>query len=126
MKLETLIFDKVKKIIPKRSEKTIFFVGITNTSQEVFFYSFIDGKAIQCYTLAERYELDENELAKVFSEVVNLIKESKLYVADKYNVGTIVIDKFGMKMDIECYNMDISEDKIQKEWKQNNSVLLVE
>lgn len=120
MKLETLIFDKVKKIIPKRSEKTIFFVGITNTSQEVFFYSFIDGKAIQCYTLAERYELDENELAKVFSEVVNLIKESKLYVADKYNVGTIVIDKFGMKMDIEYYNMDISEYKIQKEWKQNN------
>lgn len=126
MKLETLIFDKVKKIIPKKSEKTIFFVGITNTSQEVFFYSFIDGKAIQCYTLAERYELDENELAKVFSEVVNLIKESKLYVADKYNVGTIVIDKFGMKMDIEYYNMDISEYKIQKEWKQNNSVLLVE
>lgn len=126
MKLETLIFDKVKKIIPKKSEKTIFFLGITNTSQEVFFYSFIDGKAIQCYTLAEQYELDENELAKVFSEVVNLIKESKLYIADKYNVGTIVIDKFGMKMDIEYYNMDISEYKIQKEWKQNNSVLLVE
>ena len=26
----------------------------------------------------------------------------------------------GMKMDIEYYNMDVSEYKIQKEWKQNN------
>lgn len=120
MKPETLIFNKVRKIIPEKSEKTIFFVGITNTSQEVYFYSFFDGKSIQCYTLAEQYELDENELAEVFSDVVDIIKESKLYNADKYNVGTIVVDRRGVNLYMEYHDMDESEYRIQKEWKLNN------
>lgn len=120
MKPETLIFDKVRKIIPDKSEKTVFFVGITNTSQEVYFYSFIEGKAVQCYTLAEKYELDENELSEVFSQIVSIIKESKLYTADKYNVATIIVDKSGVKLNIEYHDMDESEYRIQKEWKKNN------
>lgn len=120
MKLETLIFDKVRKILPDKSDKTIFFVGITKTSQEVYFYSFINGEAVQCYTLAEQYELDENELAEVFSEIVEIIKNSKLYIPDKYNVGTISIDKSGIKLDMGYYDMDASEYRIQKEWKNDN------
>ena len=119
MKPETLIFDKVRKILPDKSDKTIFFVGITKTSQEVYFYSFINGEAVQCYTLAEQYELDENELAEVFSEIVEIIKDSKLYISDKYNVGTISIDKSGIKLDMGYYDMDASEYRIQKEWKQD-------
>lgn len=120
MKPKTLIFDKVRKILPDKSEKTIFFVGITKTSQEVYFYSFIDGNAVQCYTLAEQYELDENELAEVFAEVVRIIKESKLYDPAKYNVGTICIDKSGIKLNMVYYDMDASEYRIQKEWKKDN------
>ena len=119
MKPETLIFDKVRKILPDKSDKTIFFVGITKTSQEVYFYSFINGEAVQCYTLAEQYELDENELAEVFSEIVEIIKDSKLYIPDKYNVRTISIDKSGIKLDMGYYDMDASEYRIQKEWKQD-------
>lgn len=119
MKPETLIFDKVRKILPNKSDKTIFFVGITKTSQEVYFYSFINGEAVQCYTLAEQYELDENELAEVFSEIVEIIKDSKLYIPDKYNVGTISIDKSGIKLDMGYYDMDASEYRIQKEWKKD-------
>lgn len=119
MKPETLIFDKVRKILPDKSDKTIFFVGITKTSQEVYFYSFINGEAVQCYTLAEQYELDENELAEVFSEIVEIIKNSKLYIPDKYNVGTISIDKSGIKLDMGYYDMDASEYRIQKEWKKD-------
>ncbi|MDO4976715.1 MAG: DUF600 family protein [Eubacteriales bacterium] len=119
MKPETLIFDKVRKILPDMSDKTIFFVGITKTSQEVYFYSFINGEAVQCYTLAEQYELDENELAEVFSEIVEIIKDSKLYIPDKYNVGTISIDKSGIKLDMGYYDMDASEYRIQKEWKKD-------
>ena len=120
MKPETLIFDKIRKIIPDKSEKTVFFVGITKTSQEVYFYAFIDGQAIQCYTLAEQYELDENELAEVFSEIVEIIKESKLYNPDKYNVGTISVDKSGIKLNMGYHDMDASEYRIQKEWKKEN------
>ena len=119
MKPETLIFDKVRKILPDKSDKTIFFVGITKTSQEVYFYSFINGEAVQCYTLAEQYELDENELAEVFSEIVEIIKNSKLYIPDKYNVGTISIDKSGIKLDMGYYDMDASEYRIRKEWKKD-------
>ena len=120
MKPETLIYDKVKGIIPDKSEKTIFFVGITKTSQEVYFYSFIDGNAVQCYTLAEQYELDENELSEVFSGIVEIIKESKLYNPDQYNVGTIYVDKSGIRLDMKYYDMDASEYRIQKEWKKEH------
>lgn len=120
MKPETLIFDKVRKILPDKSEKTVLFVGITKTSQEVYFYSFINGEAIQCYTLAEQYELDENELAEVFSEIVGIIKDSKLYIPDKYNVGTITVDKSGIRLDMRYHEMDASEYRIQKEWKKEN------
>lgn len=120
MKPETLIFDRIRKIIPDKSEKTVFFVGITKTSQEVYFYAFIDGQAVQCYTLAEQYELDENELAEVFSEIVRIIKESKLYNPDKYNVGTISVDKSGIKLNMGYHDMDESEYRIQKEWKKEN------
>lgn len=120
MKPETLIFDKVRKILPDKSEKTVLFVGITKTSQEVYFYSFINGEAIQCYTLAEQYELDENELAEVFSEIVGIIKDSKLYIPDKYNVGTITVDKSGIRLDMGYHEMDASEYRIQKEWKKEN------
>ena len=120
MKPETLIFNKVRKVISDKSDKTIFFVGITKTSQEVYFYSFINGETVQCYTLAENYELDENELDKVFSEIVDIIKGSKLYIPEKYNVGTIIVDKSGIKLDVAHYDMDESEYKIQKKWKKDN------
>lgn len=120
MKPETLIFDKVRKILPEKSDKTIFFVGITKTSREVYFYSFINGEAVQCYTLAEQYELDENELAEVFSEIVEIIKSSKLYISDKYNIGTITVDKSGIKLDMGYHDMNASEYRIQKAWKKDN------
>lgn len=120
MKPETLIYQKVRDIIPEKSTKTVFYCGITNTSQETFFYAFIDDEPIQCYTLAEQYELDENELGEVFSEIVDIIKNSKNYVKDKYNVATIVVDKSGIKMNIEYYDMNESEYRIQKRWRKEN------
>lgn len=123
MKPETLIFDVIKRIIPEKSKKTIFFVGITDTSQEVFFYSLIEDKMVQCYTLAEQYELDENELSKVFSDVVNIIKASKYYIEGKYNVGTIILDKTGINLDMEYFDMESSEYRIQKEWKIHNHLI---
>ena len=118
MKPETLIYDKIKKIIPEKSEKTVFFAGITNTSKEVYFYTFIDGKYEQCFTLAEKYEFDENELSEVFSKVVKIIKESTLYLNDKYNIATIIVDNEEVSIKMEYFDVDISEYKIQKEWKK--------
>lgn len=118
MKPETLIYDKVRQIIPTGSDKTVFFASITQTSYEVFFYAFINGKAVQCYELAEEGKLDENELDSVFAAIVDVVKESKLFHGDKNNIATITIDKVGVKMDMEYYEKDARLYKIKKEWEQ--------
>lgn len=116
MKAETLIFDKVKSIIPDNSEKTVFFAAISNTSYEVFFYSFKDGKAVQCFTLAEQGVLDGDELDSVFEAIVKIIKESKDYNQDKLNIATITVDDAGMKMNIDYYEINDRLYRIKKDW----------
>ena len=119
MKPETLIYDKVKLIIPDNSDKTVFFAAISKTSHEVFFYSYIDEKPVQCFTLAEQNILDENELDTAFEEIVNIIKSSKVYNDGKLNVATITLDKAGIKMNVDYHDLDARIYKIKKEWVQN-------
>lgn len=120
MKLETLIFDKVRSIIPDGSSKTVFFVSVTETSYEVFFYTFIDGNPIQCFELAEQNLLDENELDDVFANIVEVIKGARVYQKDKNNIATIIVDKSGIKMDMTYVERDARMYGIKKEWKQKN------
>lgn len=120
MKPETLIYEKVRQIIPKCSSKTVFFVSVTETSYEVFFYSFIDDKPIQCFELAEQGKLDANELDSVFAAIVDILKESKVYNAEKNNVATITVDKSGVKMNMAYEDKDVRIYGIKKKWKQNN------
>ena len=120
MKPETLIFDKVRSIIPDGSSKTVFFVSVTETSYEVFFYAFIDGSPIQCFELAEQNLLDENELDDVFANIVEVIKDSRVYQKDKNNIATITVDKAGIKMDMTYVDRDARMYGIKKEWKQKN------
>lgn len=120
MKPETLIYEKVRPIIPEGSSKNVFFASVTETSYEVFFYSYIDNNPIQCFELAEQGKLDENELDAVFAAVVDVLKESKIYKADKNNIATITVDKSGVKMDMAYAEKDASMYGIKKEWKANN------
>ena len=119
MKPETLIYDRVKLIIPKNSDKTVFFAAISDTSYEVIFYSFIDGKPVQCFALAEQNILDENELDVVFDDIVNVIKSSKVYKEDKLNIATIILDRAGIEMSVDYHGLDESLYKVKKEWKQS-------
>lgn len=119
MKAETLIYDKVKLIIPDNSDKNIFFAAISNTSYEVFFYSYIDEKPVQCFTLAEQNILDANELDAAFGEIVNIIKASKVYNDSKLNVATITLDKSGIKMNVDYHDLNARIYKIKKDWMQS-------
>lgn len=118
MKPETLIYEKVRNIIPDNSEKTLFFAAISQTSYEIIFYSYIDGTPIQCYELAEEDKLDANELDSVFEVIVDIIKNSKVFISDKYNIATIKLDKSGIKMSMEYYDKDVRVYKVKKEWEQ--------
>ena len=122
MKAETLIYEKVRPIIPIGSEKTVFFVSVTETSYEMFFYAFLDGKPKQCYALAEQNVLDENKLDSVFKEVATIIRESKMFRKEKNNIVTFNVDQSGVRMDIRYYEKDAHMYRIKKEWKGKNIV----
>lgn len=117
MKPETLIYDKVRSIIPNGSSKTVFFASVTETSYEVFFYAFIDGNPVQCFELAEQNLLDENELDAVFANIVEIIKDAKVYQNDMNNIATITIDKSDVKLDMAYVEKDARMYVVKKEWK---------
>ena len=120
MKPETLIYEKVRGIIPERSRKTVFFAAVSATGYELFFYSYIDGSPVQCYALAEQGRLDANELDAVFEAVAGIIRASKNYKADKYNIATIWVDPSGIRMNLEYAEKDAGMYGIKKDWKQRN------
>ncbi len=120
MKPETLIFDKVRLIIPNGSSKTVFFASVTETSYEVFFYTYINANPIQCFDLAEQNLLDENELDAVFAYIVEVIRNADVYKKDKNNIATIIVDKSSVKIDMTYVDKDARLYKIKKEWKQKN------
>lgn len=119
MKLETLVFDSLKKIIPQDATKTVLFASVTDTSYELFFYClFEDGVFKQCYTLAEDGILDSHLLDITFAKIVEQIKSDKKYKADNCNVFTIVVDNTGVRLDVDYYSKSEKVYKIKKEWQK--------
>lgn len=120
MKPETIMLEKIREIVPSNSDRNIFFAAITQTSYEVFFYSFIDGMPKQCFSLAEEGLLDANALDSTFEFIVNTIKGSKIFKPDKLNIATIYYDKACLKMDTDHYDNDVRLYKIKKDWLRKN------
>lgn len=119
MKIETLVFDGLKKIIPQDAVKTVLFASVTETSYEVFFYClFKDGVYRQCYTLAEDGILDSHLLDMTFSKIAEQIRADKKYSASCYNVFTITVDNKGVRLDVDCHNKDVKAYRIKKEWQE--------
>ena len=116
MKTETLIYEKIKNVIPIESEKTIAFVYVDSSSYEIFFYSLIDGEYKQCFTLAEQGLLDENDLDKAFEDVANIIRNSDVFVKNKRNIFTVIIDKTGFRMDASYAEKGERLYQIKKAW----------
>ncbi len=75
---------------------------------------------MQCFELAEQEKLDENELDLVFVTIVDILRESKVYKADKNNIATITVDKSSVKMEMTYAEKDARMYGIKKEWTQNN------
>lgn len=116
MKPETLIYEKIKAVIPNGSEKIVTFAAVSVTSYEIYFYSFNGEKYEQCFALAEQGRLDGNELDVAFHEIARIIREAKEFREDKYNIATIIVTKSGVKMHTEYYEKDVHLYKVKKEW----------
>jgi len=118
LKIETLVFDSLRKIIPQDASKTILFANVTDTSYELFFYSlFDDGIFKQCYTLAEDGILDAHLLDMTFAKIAEQIRADKKYKANSNNLFTFTVDGHGIVLDVDCYGADAKLYKIKKEWK---------
>lgn len=118
MKIETLVFDSLRKVIPQDATKTILFASVTDTSYELFFYSSFDNDIFkQCYTLAEDGILDVHLLDMTFAKIAEQIRADKKYKANSNNVFTFMVDGHGIGLDVDCYGVDAKLYKIKKEWK---------
>lgn len=118
MKIETMVFDNLKKIIPADASKTILFANVTDTSYELFFYcALADGELHQCYTLAENGILDSHLLDLSFSKIALQIRLDKKYKADSNNIFTFIVDNGGVRLDVEYCDRNAKMYKVKKDWK---------
>lgn len=121
MELETLVYDAIKKVIPKESTRTVVYANIKHTSYEIFFYCLFpqDGYK-QCYDLAETGAMDADILDTTFAEISRVIKADELYNAEKNSLFTFIIDSCGIKMNVEHLDKDARIYSVKKEWKAKN------
>ena len=119
---KTILLDKIIQVVPDICDKAVFFMAVTETSYEVFFYSFIDGEPKQCYGMAEDGLLDENILHHVFASMVEVIRKSEEFQKEKLNVITISYGKLGYVLDVQYtpYERDVHIYKIKKEWMKKH------
>lgn len=119
LRIETLVFDSLKKIIPQDVSKTILFANVTDTSYEVFFYSsFKDGAFKQCYTLAEDGIIDAHLLDVCFSKIAEQIRADKKYRPDSTNVFTFTVDERSVCLNVDYYSEGARMYKIKKDWQE--------
>lgn len=119
MKLETLVYDKLKRAIPEEASKTVVYADVCLTSYEIFFYCLLPGSGYgQCYELAEKGVLDAYLLDEAFAETAEVLKADKNYRADSRTLFTFVIDARGVKVTTEYYGKEVGVYRIKKEWKE--------
>ncbi len=120
MKTETMIYDRLRGILPADGEKTILFAAVGRNAHELFFYTFFEGRAKQCHVLEEEGLLDGNLLENTFQEIAEIIRQSKAYDADRYNIATVTVDENGIRMEMEQYAENVRLYGIKKGWKEKN------
>ncbi len=119
MKLETLVYDKLKKVIPANASKTVLYVSVADTSYELFFYSRFDANEYRnCYEMAENGLIDAYLLDKVFADIAEMIKSSQLFHNSDMNIFTFILDEGGIRMNIEYFDRNVRIYQIKKEWKE--------
>lgn len=117
MKIETLIFDKIRKVLPLSASKSVLYACVSDTSRELFFYSLMeDGTWKQCFSLAEEGFLEENELEEIFSDIADAIKTDKKFQVSKLNLFSVIFDKTGVKLSVDYYDKNARVYSIKKDW----------
>ncbi len=119
MKLETKIYDKLKKVLPPVFDKAVLYANVTESSFDIHYYLFEEQSLTpkQCYTLAEEGELDANLLDQIFAELAYFIRQDDRFQKQKVNLVTEVITKTELVLDYQELERLENMAKVKKEWK---------
>ncbi|MEF9939687.1 MAG: hypothetical protein RR768_06170 [Clostridium sp.] len=120
MKIETLLYDALKSVIPADATKTVLFAEVGETSYEIQFFSLLqDAKQYQqCFQMAEQGALDENALDGAFERIADLIRRDEQYKQNKINIFTLIVDKNGVRLAAESFDRNARVYQIKKLWKE--------
>lgn len=119
LRLETMIYDKMRKVILEDSVRTVVFAEVEDTCYEIVFYSLFEQKGYkQCYALAEEGVLDGDILQKIFGQMAESIRMDSHYEKEQINVFSFVFDGGGVKMEVEQFGKEMRLHRIKKAWKE--------
>ena len=111
------IMKQLVGVLPQGWTKTILFVNLTASSHEVFFYTQVNGKYIQCFELCSISDITRGELRKVFKAICDIVRED--WAEHGWSVLTLKIEANG-KFSADFSFDDISEKQLEyyEEWKK--------
>lgn len=119
MKLETMVYDRLKHILPDDAKHVVVFSCVTDDYYELFFYAAMPGTGyVQCYQLAEEDLLDANQLDRVFSQIAMDIRSASQYQRGQINVFTFVLSESSIHLDVQYANPEKSLYRIKKDWRK--------
>lgn len=95
------IYTSLNKLIPENWQKVYFyasvFEGTESRHSEMYFYylpkKLIKPKPINCYEIARKFGLDENEYNEALSKLYEKVKKMKWITKENWTNVTIIFDK---------------------------------
>lgn len=119
MKLETRIYDKLKKALPPAFDKIVLYANVTANSFDIHYYLINEeaGAPKQCYTLAEEGVLDAPVLDEAFAAIAGFIRQDSRFQPEKTNLVTVVITKEELTLDYQTEDFLTNTAKLKKSWK---------
>ena len=111
------VFDILQSVLPTKWEKVCFFVGYTEGSYTMKYYTYNNGIYVDCFS---QEEISRTRLIKVFMSIDKLLspEREKLDEEHRWTVMTMIVGADG-SMKSEFDYKDISESAIQyeREWE---------
>lgn len=119
MKLETKIYDKLKKVLPPVFDKIVLYANVGESSYDIHYYLLTGEGAApkQCYTLAEEGMADANLLDEAFAAIAVFIREDSRFQPETMNLVTVVVTKDKLTLDYQIEDRLTNMAKLKKSWK---------